>query len=92
MTLRLSEEQLEIRAMARDFASGEIRPHAAEWDAQRDLDPAIFQKLGMNTVLQSISVEHQFLERTSTPFLFLAQFIILPLKIAHLGHYHYRLS
>ena len=39
MTLRLTEEQLEIRALARDFALGEIRPHAAEWDARRVLDP-----------------------------------------------------
>ena len=31
--------------MARDFAAGEIRPHAAEWDAARELDPAVFDKL-----------------------------------------------
>jgi alkylation response protein AidB-like acyl-CoA dehydrogenase len=46
MTLRLTEEQLEIRGMAREFALGEIRPHAAEWDARRELDPEIFRKLG----------------------------------------------
>lgn len=46
MTLRLTEEQLEIRALARDFAQGEIRPHAAQWDARREMDPEIFQKLG----------------------------------------------
>jgi len=46
MTLRLSEEQLEIRALARDFARAEIRPMAGEWDARRELDPGIFQKLG----------------------------------------------
>jgi alkylation response protein AidB-like acyl-CoA dehydrogenase len=46
MTLRLTEEQLEIRYMAREFAMGEIRPYAAEWDARRELDPEIFIKLG----------------------------------------------
>lgn len=46
MTLRLTEEQLEIRALARDFALGEIRPYAAEWDARRALDPEVLTKLG----------------------------------------------
>jgi alkylation response protein AidB-like acyl-CoA dehydrogenase len=46
MTLRLTEEQLEIRALAREFASGEIRPHASAWDANRELDPGIFAKMG----------------------------------------------
>jgi alkylation response protein AidB-like acyl-CoA dehydrogenase len=41
-----TSEQLEIRALAREFAEGEIRPHAARWDEQRDLDPEIFGKLG----------------------------------------------
>lgn len=31
--------------MARDFAAGEIRPHAPEWDAARELDPSVFEKL-----------------------------------------------
>jgi alkylation response protein AidB-like acyl-CoA dehydrogenase len=46
MTLRLTEEQLEIRSLAREFALGEIRPHAPDWDARRELDPEIFAKLG----------------------------------------------
>jgi alkylation response protein AidB-like acyl-CoA dehydrogenase len=46
VTLRLTEEQLEIRALAREFAAGEIRPYAAEWDARRELDPEAFSKLG----------------------------------------------
>ncbi len=46
MTFRLTEEQLEIRAMARDFARGELRPFASDWDARRALDPGIFAKLG----------------------------------------------
>ena len=46
MTLRLTEEQLEIRALARDFVRGEIRPRAPEWDAARALDPKVFSDLG----------------------------------------------
>jgi alkylation response protein AidB-like acyl-CoA dehydrogenase len=44
--MRLTEEQLEVRALAREFVLGEIRPRAAEWDARRALDPQIFSKLG----------------------------------------------
>lgn len=46
MTLLLNEEQLELRALARDFSLGEIRPFAPKWDAERSLDPGIFTKLG----------------------------------------------
>ncbi len=46
MTLHLTEEQLEIRALAREFAQGELRPMAPRWDARRELDPEIFRKLG----------------------------------------------
>jgi len=38
-------EQLEIQALAREFADGELRPHAAAWDAARALDEAVFGKL-----------------------------------------------
>lgn len=41
----LTQEQLEIRQLARDFAEGEIRPHAARWDESRELDDEIFAKL-----------------------------------------------
>ena len=39
-------EQLEIRALAHEFAEGEIRPHASRWDQEKDLDDEIFGKLG----------------------------------------------
>lgn len=45
VTFRLTEEQREIRALAREFALGEIRPHAARWDARRGLGPEVFGKL-----------------------------------------------
>jgi alkylation response protein AidB-like acyl-CoA dehydrogenase len=46
VTFHPTEEQREIRALAREFAEGEIRPYAAEWDAERALDPRVFSKLG----------------------------------------------
>lgn len=46
VTFNLTDEQREIRALAREFALGEIRPHAPEWDARRALDPGVFGKLG----------------------------------------------
>jgi hypothetical protein len=42
----LREEQRELRALARGFAEGEIRPYAPAWDEARELDPVIFSKLG----------------------------------------------
>jgi len=41
----LTQEQLEIRQLARDFSEGEIRPHSARWDDVRQLDDEIFTKL-----------------------------------------------
>jgi alkylation response protein AidB-like acyl-CoA dehydrogenase len=46
VTQRFSDEQMEIRGLAREFARGELRPFAAEWDARRSLDPGVFSKLG----------------------------------------------
>jgi acyl-CoA dehydrogenase len=43
--MALTAEQLEIRAMAREFAAGEIRPHVEEWDARRALPEEILGKL-----------------------------------------------
>ncbi len=41
----LTAEQLEIRALAREFAQGEIQPHAPAWDAGQELPDEIFAKL-----------------------------------------------
>ncbi len=40
-----TQEQLDIQALARDFAQGELRSASAEWDTRRDLDEGIFEKL-----------------------------------------------
>lgn len=41
----LTDEQLELRTLARDFATAELRPHAAEWDERRELSEDVFDKL-----------------------------------------------
>jgi alkylation response protein AidB-like acyl-CoA dehydrogenase len=41
----LNAEQLEIQALAREFAAAEIRPYAAEWDARRSCDESVLAKL-----------------------------------------------
>ena len=38
-------ERLEIQSLARDFAEGELRPHAAAWDEARAVDDGVFAKL-----------------------------------------------
>jgi len=38
-------EQLEIQALAREFAEAELRPHAPAWDDRRALDEEVFGKL-----------------------------------------------
>jgi alkylation response protein AidB-like acyl-CoA dehydrogenase len=44
--MRPTPEQLEIQALAREFAEGEIRPRSAAWDEARHLDQEVFSKLG----------------------------------------------
>jgi alkylation response protein AidB-like acyl-CoA dehydrogenase len=46
MDFSLTQEQLEVRALARDFARAEIAPHAASWDRERRFPVEVFAKLG----------------------------------------------
>ncbi len=46
MNFDLTEEQLEMRRMLRDFADKEIRPHAAEWDEKALFPEEVIKKLG----------------------------------------------
>lgn len=41
----LTDEQKQVRALAREFAERELRPHAEEWDREQTFDPGIVQKL-----------------------------------------------
>jgi alkylation response protein AidB-like acyl-CoA dehydrogenase len=42
----LSDEQREIQALARDVATAEIEPHAAEWDREHRFPRDLYGKLG----------------------------------------------
>ncbi|HET9424772.1 MAG TPA: acyl-CoA dehydrogenase family protein [Gemmatimonadaceae bacterium] len=42
----LSEEQLSIQAVARDFAMTEVAPHVAAWDRDAHFEPSLVPKLG----------------------------------------------
>ncbi len=41
----LTNEQIEIRDLARDFSQGEIAPHVEHWDAEAALPAALFDSL-----------------------------------------------
>jgi alkylation response protein AidB-like acyl-CoA dehydrogenase len=47
----LTEEQLMIRDMVREFATDELAPHAAAVDARRDLAPGVLPKLAALNLL-----------------------------------------
>jgi alkylation response protein AidB-like acyl-CoA dehydrogenase len=42
----LTEEQLSIQAVARDFAHRELAPHTAAWDRDAYFEPTLIKKLG----------------------------------------------
>ncbi len=42
----MTPEQLQIRDLAREFAEGELRPHAEEWDREAHLPREVIAKLG----------------------------------------------
>jgi alkylation response protein AidB-like acyl-CoA dehydrogenase len=44
MDFSLSEEQVMIQDMARQFARAELTPHSARWDEEKTLDRSVFQK------------------------------------------------
>ena len=44
MNFQLSEEQVMIQDMARQFAKVELAPHSSKWDEEKILDRAIFTK------------------------------------------------
>ena len=44
MNFQLSEEQVMIQDMARQFAKVELAPHSSRWDEEKILDRAIFSK------------------------------------------------
>ena len=55
----LTDEQREIRALARDFAEREIAPHAAAWDREHRFPHEVFARLGeLGLMGACVPVEH----------------------------------
>src|SRR5689334_18100341 len=46
MDFSFTEEQLEIKRIAREFAEREIRPHVMEWDEHQTFPAAVLKDLG----------------------------------------------
>src|SRR3954469_23638755 len=46
MTFELSREHEEFRRVVRDFAEGEIAPHAAQWDREHHFPTDVVQQMG----------------------------------------------
>src|SRR5690349_2830379 len=44
--MQLSDEQRAIQSLAREFAEGEIVPHAARWDREHHFPRELFRELG----------------------------------------------
>src|ERR671933_377410 len=44
--MELSDDQQALRATIREFADGEIAPHAAEWDRTASFPTEVIRKLG----------------------------------------------
>ena len=42
----LTDEQVMIRDMARQFAQREIAPHAADWDRAQEIPRAVLTRMG----------------------------------------------
>jgi butyryl-CoA dehydrogenase len=59
MSHELSDEQREIRALARRFAQEEIAPHAAAWDREHRFPKEVFAQLGeLGLMGACVPVEH----------------------------------
>ncbi|HET6954716.1 MAG TPA: acyl-CoA dehydrogenase family protein [Acidimicrobiales bacterium] len=46
MHVEFSEEQEDLRDLVRDFAAGEIAPHAERWDAEHTFPTGVVRKMG----------------------------------------------
>jgi len=53
----LTDEQRELRSLAHDFATAELRPHTAAWDEARALDDGVFEKLAESGFLGMLVTE-----------------------------------
>jgi hypothetical protein len=46
MDFRLTDEQLQVKQMVKDFAESEIKPHVMEWDEAQTFPMDVVKKLG----------------------------------------------
>jgi len=51
MNFDLSEEQIQVRDMVREFAAREAAPHVREWDAKQNYSRDIIDKMGESGIL-----------------------------------------
>ena len=54
-----TQEQEDIRALAREFAEGELRPSSSVWDGAKQLDDEVFTKLSEVGFLGMLVPEEQ---------------------------------
>jgi alkylation response protein AidB-like acyl-CoA dehydrogenase len=59
MDFDLGEEALTLKKLARDFATREITPHAAEWSEREEFPAPVFRKLG-ELGLMGMLVDEQY--------------------------------
>jgi glutaryl-CoA dehydrogenase (non-decarboxylating) len=51
MDFSLTEEQVQVRDMVREFAQREVAPYIQEWDAKGEFHPEVLQKMGEAGIL-----------------------------------------
>ncbi len=51
MNFDLTDEQIQVRDMVREFAQREVAPHIREWDAEGKVDRGLIDKLGETGIL-----------------------------------------
>jgi glutaryl-CoA dehydrogenase (non-decarboxylating) len=51
MNFDLTDEQIQVRDMVREFAQREVAPHIREWDAEGKVDRGVIDKLGEAGIL-----------------------------------------
>lgn len=57
MDFGLTEEQIQVRDMVREFAAKEVAPHIQEWDAKSEFHPEILAKMGELGLLGIVTPE-----------------------------------
>ena len=51
MDFKLTDEQIQVRDMVREFAESEVAPYIQEWEAKGEFHPEILRKMGELGVL-----------------------------------------